>query len=800
MATAQNHLLKHLYHLARADGTEALTDGELVQRFAACGEEAAFAALVRRHGPLVLQVCQRLLDDTHTAEDVFQAAFLVLACKAGTLRKPETVGSFLYGVAYRLAQRARADAARRRRHESRQAAAPPADPLAEVSGRELLAVLEDELDRLPAKYRTPLALCCLHGRTRDEAARQLGWSLRTLERRLQRGRSLLHSRLTRRGLGLSALLLGTLVTPPASALPAGLLGPTVRAALAFHAAPAIPPTGRAALLAQGLLRTMRVGRLKMAASLAVTLTLLAAGAFSVAPPTSAARTREVQPAAQSQPKPPAAPAAVEDNLVLRTEDAVAAGLQWLVQQQRDGHWSLDGTYRSEIAATAFALLPLLAAGEKPGRTDVLHPYGRAVERGLRYLLRGQKAGGEFDISMYAHALAAWTVCEAYRRTTDPTLKKPAQRAVDFIVNAQHEGGGWRYAPRQPGDTSVTSFQVHALVSARRAGLKVPDKTLTLAGKFLDSVASPDRGTYSYVPGSPGSPTMSAAGQFCRLELGGKADDKGLVNWAATMRRQAVPAGKGALYYYHYVTLVLRRRGGEDWDLWERKMREYLLDRQDGGQKWQKDRGSWPTTSDQFGPACGRLMMTSLAVLTLQSCAEEDKQSQPPTRELDARELAPLYDRLGDDFIAARRAVRTLAAAPRSSVPFLQAELRPAVPLDVRRIERLIADLDNDTFAVREKATVELEKLGERVQPALRKALANHPALETRRRIELVLEATSPENRGPEQRRALFAVEVLVQAGTPEARRLLETLAAGAADAPRTQAAKSGLERLDKAKK
>jgi hypothetical protein len=113
------------------------------------------------------------------------------------------------------------------------------------------------------------------------------------------------------------------------------------------------------------------------------------------------------------------------------------------------------------------------------------------------------------------------------------------------------------------------------------------------------------------------------------------------------------------------------------------------------------------------------------------------------------------------------------------------------------MERLIADLDNDKFAVREKATVELERLGERVQPALRKALTNNPSLETRRRIEQVLEATDPENRGPAQRRALFAVEVLVQAGTPEARRLLETLAAGAPDAPLSDAAKNGLERLSK---
>lgn len=802
MATAQNHLLKHLYHLARVDGTEALTDGELVERFAASGDEAAFAALVRRHGPLVLQVCQRLLEDTHTAEDVFQAAFLVLARKAGRLRKPETVGSFLYGVAYRLAQRARADAARRRILECRHASAPPADPLAEVSGRELLAVLEGELDRLPAKYRLPLALCCLYGRTRDEAARQLGWSLRTLERRLQRGRSLLHARLTRRGLGLSALLLGMLVTPPASALPADLLGPTVRAALAFHAAPSVRPTGRAALLAQGLLRTMFLCRLKMAATLAVTLTLLAVGAFTQVPSPLAARTRETQTKAQSQPKSPARPArpaAEEDNLVLRTEDAVAAGLQWLARQERDGHWRLDRPYRNDIAATAFALLPLLAAGENPGRTDVLHPYGRAVERGLKFLVSQQKADGAFTGEMYGHALATRTVCLAYERTKEPALKAPAQKALDFIVKAQHEGGGWRYNPGQTGDTSVTSYQVSALAAGRRAGLTVPDETLTRAGKYLDQVVSADLSGYSYVPGSQATPTMSAAGQLCRLELGAKADDKGLVAWADSLRQGAVLKKDNLdLYYLHYATRAMRGRGGDDWKRWEQLVRQPVLQRQEQDVRRAVQAGSWPPDEGGTGKAGGRLMATSLALMTLQVCAEDDQRPQPPARELVARDLATLYANLGDDrFTTARRAVRMLAASPRSSVPFLQAELQPALPLDARRIERLIADLDNDKFAVRQKATVELEKLDERVQPALRKALANNPTLEMRRRIEQVLEATNPENRSPAQRRALFAVEVLVQAGTPEARRLLETLAAGTPDAPLTHAAKDGLERLRK---
>ena len=176
------NLLKHLYGLMPVPGTDALADGELLRRFTLHGEEVAFAALVRRHGPLVLQVCQRLLHDPNTAEDVFQATFLVLARKAKRSRKPEAVGSFLYGVAYRLARRAHMKSRHGRSMKSVVSLRRPLDPLAEVSGRELLAILEDELNRLPAKYRLPLVLCCLQGRTRDEAAGHLGLALRTLQR------------------------------------------------------------------------------------------------------------------------------------------------------------------------------------------------------------------------------------------------------------------------------------------------------------------------------------------------------------------------------------------------------------------------------------------------------------------------------------------------------------------------------------------------------------------------------------------------------------------------------------------
>ncbi len=214
---------------------------------------------------------------------------------------------------------------------------------------------------------------------------------------------------------------------------------------------------------------------------------------------------------------------------------------------------------------------------------------------------------------------------------------------------------------------------------------------------------------------------------------------------------------------------------QDWDLWERRTRKVLLAKQEKGQNQAAERGSWPTDGPFRSPG-GRLMTTSLALLTLQTCARTDK-LPPPARELKPRELAVLYDTLADkDFVEARRALRALAAAPRDSVPFLRTALKPVPLVEGQRIQRWIADLDSDEFAVRQRAAAELEKLGEMAHPALRKALANKPTVETRRRIEQVLEATELSEPTPARRQALRAVEVLIQAETPDAHRVLETLA------------------------
>src|SRR5262245_51916107 len=230
-------VLQHLRKLAGAPTAEGATDGQLRERFATRHDEGAFATLMDRHGPLVFGVCQRVLRHGHDAEDAFQATFLLLAQKAGSIRKHEAVGSWLYKVAYRMAARARAQQAQRRRHE-RQAHEKRETPGSlDVAWQELRAVLDEEFQRLPEKYRAALVLCYLEGRTHEEAARQLGWPLGTVKSALTRGRDRLRTRLTRRGLMLSAGSLTTALVAhtAAAAAPAALAHATLKAALLFAA-------------------------------------------------------------------------------------------------------------------------------------------------------------------------------------------------------------------------------------------------------------------------------------------------------------------------------------------------------------------------------------------------------------------------------------------------------------------------------------------------------------------------------------------------------------------------------------
>jgi RNA polymerase sigma factor (sigma-70 family) len=282
MASGQVGLiLQQLRRLFGGPPADDLGDGPLLERFQRQRDQAAFTALVQRHGPLVLAVCRRVLRQEQDAEDAFQATFLVLARKAGSIRRPEALGAYLYEVAYRIALKARARAARQRMYERQAADMPGNDQGREEFRRELRGVLDEELHRLPERYRRLLVLCDLQGRTHQEAARQLGLPPGSLSRHLGRARELLRERLVQRGVTLSgALLTAVLLEEGSAPVSAGLLVPTVRAALAFTAgraaARSVPPA--VATLAEGALHTMSLTRWRVALSVLVVAGVVATAA------------------------------------------------------------------------------------------------------------------------------------------------------------------------------------------------------------------------------------------------------------------------------------------------------------------------------------------------------------------------------------------------------------------------------------------------------------------------------------------------------------------------------------------
>ncbi len=230
-ARSQTHLLHRFCTLVATHTAAEVPDRELVERFTRQRDESAFEVLLRRHGPMVWRLCRRVLRHEQDAEDAFQATFVVLARKAPSLRRQEAVGAWLYGVARRIALKARARDARRRERESLVPERSPLDPLDEISVREAQTVLDEELLRLPARYQAAVLLCCLEGLTRDEAAARIGVSVSTLKSRLEEGRRRLRERLARRGLSLSAVLASALLGAPVSAaLPPRLLTAALSAA------------------------------------------------------------------------------------------------------------------------------------------------------------------------------------------------------------------------------------------------------------------------------------------------------------------------------------------------------------------------------------------------------------------------------------------------------------------------------------------------------------------------------------------------------------------------------------------
>lgn len=317
-----------------------------------------------------------------------------------------------------------------------------------------------------------------------------------------------------------------------------------------------------------------------------------------------------------------------------SEAAVERGLQWLaVHQFAAGNWSIHdyncedhrcthrGNYQADSAATGMALLAFLGAGH----THETGEHRQVVARGLNWLTERQAANGDLFGEqtefcwLYSHGMATIALCEAYGMTKDPALKEPAQRAVNFIVAAQHpEFGGWRYRPRFESDTSVSGWQLMALKSAEIAGLNVPDAAWRGVSHWLDTVEQGDApGRFAYHPSKQSTPTMTAEGLLMRQYLGAQRSDSRLLSGASSLRQRTPRADARDVYYWYYGTQVMFHLQGDFWKDWNASLRDMLVDSQD---KAGHDRGSWDPVApgkDAWGESGGRHYVTCLNLLMLE---------------------------------------------------------------------------------------------------------------------------------------------------------------------------------------
>ena len=331
-----------------------------------------------------------------------------------------------------------------------------------------------------------------------------------------------------------------------------------------------------------------------------------------------------------------------------TEETVDLGLNFLVRHQlADGSWSLQGvngepaSLVTDTAATALALLAFQGAGYNHRE----HQYADVVRGGIEYLLKNQKPDGDLFLPMdeqsnqsvwlYSHALAALVLCEAYGMTQDPSLKEPAQKALNFIVASQHpERGGWRYAPQVGSDTSVTGWMMMALKSGELAGLEVPEATYASIRQWLDKsqASERERHLYRYNPLAPdtiqqrhgreASKTMTAVGLLMRLYSGWRRDNPNMVKGAEYLAENLPSLGTNRdpqrdTYYWYYATQVMFHMGGDYWKAWNDRLHPLLME---GQIKEGPLAGSWDPRGpvpDRWAPHAGRLYVTTMNILSLE---------------------------------------------------------------------------------------------------------------------------------------------------------------------------------------
>src|SRR5262245_56592007 len=399
MATTQ--LQRVIRELVRSQGAGAeVTDGMLLESYVRTREEEAFAALVRRHGPMVWGVCRRMLGH-EDAEDAFQATFLVLARKAAAVVPRAMVANWLYGVAHQTALKARANTARRGAREQQVVTMPEPAVQPEKLWDDVRPLLDLELRRLPDKYQAVIVLCDLEGKTRKEAARHFRVPEGTVASRLATARSLLAKRLSRHGLPVSAAALALVLPQTASGqMPLAIASTTIHAAILFAAgrhASLGATSAKAVTLAEGVLKTMLLSKLKLATAALVVVTALGLGVAALgqqrpdtapAPSPTNQKNQERTPADKGAAQPAVEKKAEAPPMIVTgVVKAVDAGKKSLTVSHRDGetafdvpddaHINIDGK-RSELAKLPVGAHVILSQIERPNTVRAIHAQGAAV--------------------------------------------------------------------------------------------------------------------------------------------------------------------------------------------------------------------------------------------------------------------------------------------------------------------------------------------------------------------------------------------------------------------------------------
>jgi len=846
-------------HLCRSVGpaTADLTDAQLLDRYAHDQDQAAFEVLVWRHGTMVLNTCRRLLRDTHQAEDAFQATFLILARKAASIGKGEAVAGWLYQVAYRVSLRAKARVVRQPGSlptADQQLPALDGDASEAALLRELRLILDEEVHRLPAKYRTPFVLHYLQGKTCEAVGQVIGTSKGAVSLRLSKARELLQKQLTRRGIALSAGMLALLETEAAAAsVTAGLVQATVQVARKFTTVKTAAglASGEVIALAEGTLNAMTTSKWKVAA--VILLAVIGFGgvgtvsyqALAGKPPANIAAAQG-EPVADAreplgndpnnipqarklfrvdhhgEPLPPGALARmgklqIAPQARVRFVAFSADGKSLVSYGQTPHKW--DAFTGKEIDTSRDVAWPVLTYsryafspdGKMMALSDTLHRSNDADGVKLMDLTTGQETrlqahkGEEYVRFLAFSPDGRWFASvgglyDKERKDKAPSKVRVWDVATGTEVRAFEGGGPLAFSPDSkslvigvlPAEDYAGSFRYEPFFSSIDSDEQVIKIADLATGKITRELGK------VAVKGFTHSLVFSPDGQtLAYLGVKGESGTEELLLWdlvTGRERRQFIglfPEKAAGCFTFSPDGKTLATACRDGTvRLWEVAT----------GKERQPFKGHIGFVEClAFSPDGRRLASgsqdTTILVWDVTGHVAADRRL--PAR-LSPQELDRLWKQLASgEAIPAYEAMWSGVAASKQIVPMLDKFLQSVAAPTPKQLEQLVADLDHAQFEQREKTERELERLGELAAPSLEKLLGGNPPLEVRQRAEQLLRRLSGPVTHAEVLRHLRAIELLEHLGTADAQKVLQAMAGGVAEARVTREAKAALERLRK---